>query len=143
MCVTQNVAQNPDCRQFGQMKASLRARYGQTSTSAKVCMPGSRGWIGDPCLGDHECENGTSCAGINGRGWGYCSETCTASCPDQPGASTTSCASNPIPASSLAMGCLRSCTLASNSSECEGGTVCSPRVIGPSKDGHMVCRPTM
>jgi hypothetical protein len=143
MCVSQNVAQNPDCRQFGQMTGSTLARYGQASASAKVCTPGSRGWVGDPCLGARECLNGSTCVGVNDHGWGYCSEPCTSVCPDEPGTSATACVNDPIPASGLATGCLRACTAASNGSECEGGTTCVPRTTGATRDTRMVCRPTM
>jgi hypothetical protein len=105
-CVPKMIAQDQDCRPYGQMAASSQTRFHQT-VRATVCLPGSRGWIGDPCLADGDCKNGTSCSG------GVCTESCTRACPDEPGHPTTFCAKSGS--------CQRACTPASNASECGGG----------------------
>ena len=140
MCVNKVVAQNPDCRQFGQMKAQTRMRINQANLSAAVCLPGSRGSIGDPCYADGECRNGASCAGASPNLAGACSESCVTACPDEPGFPMTACANDPVPGSGLARGCARACTVESNATECEGGTTCVRRDATSSKDRRMICK---
>ena len=143
MCVSQVVAQNPDCRAFGQMIATFASRMGDPGVSAEVCLPGSRGSIGDPCLADGDCRSGASCARLTPRPYGYCSESCAGICPDEPGAAMTACAVSKASDPSSPMDCLRSCTPESNASECEGGTVCVLRDPTNPKDRRSVCRPLM
>jgi hypothetical protein len=107
ICVAKMIAQDQDCRQLGQMSASTQNRFHQ-SLRASVCLPGSRGWIGDPCLADGDCKNGTSCQG------GVCTESCTRFCPDEPARPSTFCAQSGD--------CARACTPSSNASECGGGS---------------------
>jgi hypothetical protein len=126
MCVNKTMTQNPDCRAFGQMMPRTSSRMGQASASAQVCLPGSRGSIGDPCLAAGDCRNGANCAA------GYCTEACTTVCPDEPGFAMTACAQG---------SCERSCTLESNASECEGGSHCVRRDASNVKDRRTICRP--
>ncbi len=105
-------------------------------------MPGSRGWVGDPCLADADCKSGSTCAGEGAGKTGYCSAACTAACPDVPNSAMTTCVADPVPGSGLARGCARTCTPASNASECEGGTSCVRRDPDNSADTRFVCRRT-
>jgi len=141
MCVPKTVAQNPDCRAYGQMVAQLQPRRGQPSLQASVCVPGSRGSIGDPCRQESECRNGATCAGASDLQPGACSLACESICPDEPGYPMTACAEDPVPGSGLARGCVRSCTPASNASECEGGSTCVARSPSNPKDRRYICRP--
>jgi hypothetical protein len=138
VCVSQVVDQNPDCRAFGQMGAATRARFGDPSTTAEVCIPASRGWIGDPCLDDTDCRDGSSCATAASGTPGLCTESCDTVCPDEPGFPTTACADDPVPGSSITRGCARRCTPASNASECEGRGEC---VLRGDQDDVYVCKP--
>jgi len=69
------------CRgQYGraQKTAALVGRSG----SASVCLPGTQGRPGDPCLAAGECGTKGVCqpSGLAG-GPGFCSQACTTTCP--------------------------------------------------------------
>jgi hypothetical protein len=53
----------------------------------------------------------------------------------------TACATDAFQASGFGQACLRSCTVASNGAECEGGTTCVLRAPSDASDTRMVCRP--
>src|SRR5262249_6760717 len=106
-------------------------RFKQT-VKATVCMPGSPGWVGDRCLAATDCKNGTSCAN------GICSESCARFCPDEPGWPSTFCAAD----SRLGNECLRTCTPASNASECPADSDCVQRGrVGEARTLRYVCVP--
>jgi hypothetical protein len=140
ICVNKVNAQNPDCRAYGQMAARTSTRFGQATVSAQVCMPASRGSIGDPCLAEGECRNGAICAGLGSVPVGTCSRTCVTACPDEPGFPMTACANQPVSGSTVARGCARSCTPQSNASECEGGESCVRRNASDPRDRRFICK---
>lgn len=110
MCVLKEVAQNTGCRNLDHLVPATATRFGQTAT-ATVCLPGSRGWVGDHCFADADCKNGTVCKDATTTTPGLCTMTCTTGCADQAGWPTTFCtteaqsiaASSCVPAS----GCVR------------------------------------
>jgi hypothetical protein len=121
MCVAKVTAVNAECRPYDHFEPAVKGRNGQPSVTANVCMPGSRGWVGDRCFADGDCMTGNRCDGADaasGRA-GLCTQTCTRYCPDQPGFADTFCAD---------MGsegeCARQCTPSVNSPECPAGTTC-------------------
>jgi hypothetical protein len=116
MCVLKMSSVNQDCRPYDHFVAKTTNRFKQSVTST-VCVPGSPGWVGDHCLSADDCKNGTSCNG------GICSESCAKYCPDEPGYAPTFCAADP----SLGNECLRTCTPASNMSECPADSDCVQR----------------
>ncbi len=117
MCVSKVSAVNFECRPGDHLIASSQARFKQT-TRATVCMPGSRGWVGDRCLADGDCHGGNSCKA------GFCAQPCNGFCPDEPARPWTFCASEPRLGGAV---CMRQCTPMSNASECAAGTDCLPR----------------
>jgi hypothetical protein len=131
ICVTRTGTAWPDCRQLDSFVAETQPRKGQTVT-ASVCVPGSRGWIGDRCLDAADCEGGTSCVA------GVCTQPCTRVCADRPGWPTTFCARND---GALGDTCLRTCTPASNAPECPGGFRCVERARPGSTTKRFVCVP--
>lgn len=125
MCVPKKAPQNPDCRSLDHFVLATKARFGQPSVSASVCVPGSPGWVGDHCFANTDCKTGTSCLGTASGHPGICTLSCSAACADKPGWPMTFCAAVP----SLGTGgkCLRTCTPASNASECPADSDCVQR----------------
>ena len=115
MCVPKMVSQDEECRPYDHFVAKTTNRFKQTVT-ATVCVPGSPGWIGDHCLAATDCLNGTTCQS------GICTEACSLFCPDEPGTPSTFCADD-----TMGHTCLRTCTPASNASECPADSNCVPR----------------
>jgi hypothetical protein len=138
MCVPKIVPQNPDCRSLDHMVPATVARFNQPSVTAKVCMPGSRGWVGEHCFTDGDCMSGTVCKDATATVSGLCTMPCTAGCPDQPGFPTTFCTNEPQLGGNA---CVRQCTLSSNASECPGGTTCVSRTRPNSTTSRTVCIP--
>jgi hypothetical protein len=120
MCVPKHTAVNADCRPYDHFVPAVRARPTQPGVTASVCVPGSPGWVGDRCLADADCKNGTRCGPR-----GVCAMPCDRFCADQPGYADTFCVRD----DSLGAGgqCARQCTPASNASECSAGNTCVPR----------------
>ncbi len=136
MCVLRAQPQNSDCRSWDHLTAQTRRRFNST-TSATVCAPGSRGWVGERCLQDADCTSGTTCAGEGPGKAGVCTEACSAACPDQPGFATTTCVkSSPLGGA----GCLRTCTPASNAPECPASHDCRA-MARPNGTTRNVCVP--
>jgi hypothetical protein len=119
LCVLRVTEQNQDCRPSDHTVPRMQPRFMQPDVTATVCMPGSRGWIGDHCFDSSDCTNGTSCAGASSDRPGICTESCSGTCPDQGGWSATLCAP-----SSSGSSCFRACSPASNASECPGASSC-------------------
>ncbi len=119
MCVARETAVNLGCRPYDHLVPATRARASSASVTARVCVPGTKGWIGDRCLAASDCTGGTTCKG------GTCTMSCDRYCSDQPGYADTFCASE----ATLGAGgsCLRTCTPSSNASECSAGSTCTAR----------------
>lgn len=135
MCVAKVTAQDEACRPYDALAPKTLARHGQPSVTAQVCAPGSRGWIGDRCLGDADCTNGTTC-GTDGT----CTQACTRACPDQAGWAPTFCAATAPGATTGA--CVRQCTPGSHAPECADDEACAleARAGQPSTQKY-VCQP--
>jgi hypothetical protein len=118
MCVARESAVNAGCRPYDHLVPEVRRRNNSTVT-ARVCVPGSPGWVGDRCLGDGDCDAGTTCEA------GICTMPCTRYCADQPGYADTFC----IDEDALGAGgsCVRTCTPASNAAECPADHTCEAR----------------
>jgi hypothetical protein len=116
MCVAKETAVNSQCRPYDHFVAKTLSRNTQPSVTAKVCVPGSRGWVGDRCVAATDCGSGTSC--VNGT----CTMSCDKYCSDAPGYADTFCVND----ATLGSGghCARTCTPSSNASECAGEMVC-------------------
>lgn len=138
MCVVKESEVNSQCRNLDHFEPQTMPRLNQASVTAKVCMPGTRGWIGDHCLQDSDCNQGTTCEGATEDFPGYCTQTCTAGCPDQPGWPTTFCTSEPDLGGNV---CVRQCTPGLNAFECPAGTVCEARARPNSTAKKNVCVP--
>lgn len=90
------------------------------SATASVCVPGSKGWIGDRCLSDDECDTGL-CTPVEGGPVGICTETCTRYCPDKANAAGTFCVEAPETVPDAGGICVAKCY---NDDHCPAGTVC-------------------
>jgi hypothetical protein len=131
MCVAKASAVNFECRPYDHFVAKSMSRF-RSTVRATVCLPGSRGWVGDRCLGASDCKNGTSCES------GVCTQACARFCPDMPSYATTFCAQDP----SLGPTCLRACSDASNASECPADFACETRPrAGEPRTTRTVCVP--
>ncbi len=136
LCVPKMIAQDQDCRSYDHFVTRTESRFKQTLRAA-VCVPGSPGWVGDHCLAAADCQNGSSCIDASAAHAGICSESCSHYCPDEPGWPSTFCAADPIGNS-----CLRSCTPASNASECPADSNCVARArVGDPTTVKYVCDP--
>lgn len=138
VCVLKESAVNSRCRNLDHFAPKTSQRLNQSSVTANVCLPGTRGWIGDHCLTNADCTGGTTCAGVTEDRPGFCTQPCTAGCPDQAGWPTTFCANEPSLGGNV---CVRQCTLSTNASECVSGTVCEPRTRPSSTVTKNVCVP--
>lgn len=125
-CVAKAVAENFQCRPYGEFQPATLSRINQPAVKASVCVPASRGWVGDRCRTNTDCTTGTTCAGASALRAGVCTMACNQFCADQPGYADTFCATAP----SLAPGgsCLRQCTPSSNAAECPLDMKCTPAV---------------
>ena len=117
MCVARQSAVNSECRPYDHLVAKTLPRNKQTVT-ASVCVPGTRGGIGDGCLADTECDSGLCESGV-------CTTPCTRYCDDEPGYADTFCVADP--AFGAGAHCARTCTPASNAPECGEDQTCAPR----------------
>lgn len=129
-CVPAVGGQNADCRQFDHMVPRSATRP-DGSRTATACLPGSRGKTGDRCRSGSDCASNTCVSGL-------CTVSCSGSCADFDGYATTTCVTD----DGFGAGnfCARTCTLASNASECPGDTECveATRVLGGTRN---VCSP--
>ncbi|HUJ27964.1 MAG TPA: L,D-transpeptidase [Myxococcales bacterium] len=98
MCVRQASALDNFCRPYEsfEYKAST-TRFG-SSKPVDACVPGSAGFVGDPCLSSTDCTAGRTCE-RHGSGPGLCTQPCTSSCPTQ----------NGIASACVLSRCLRAC----------------------------------
>jgi hypothetical protein len=138
MCVPKETAVDQDCRPFDHFVPEQVARFGQPTVTARVCLPGSPGRIGDHCFADSECNDGNSCRGAIDGLPGICTQACTQYCPDEPGVAPTFCANE------AALGgpsCLRQCTPSANAPECPAGLTCSSRTRNGGTVVKSVCVP--
>jgi hypothetical protein len=102
--------------------------------TATVCVPGTRGWVGDRCLASTDCTGGTTCQS------GICTMGCSRYCADQPGYADTFCAAEPT--FGTGGSCLRTCTPLSNAAECPANSTCVARSrIGQPSSVRYVCVP--
>ncbi len=139
ICVVKENPQNHDCRPYDHFEKSHQGRFGQPSVTAEVCLPGSRGWVGDHCFTDLDCQRGNHCAGADDGQPGICTQSCVRYCPDQAGTPTTFCVSE---ADLGGATCVRQCTPASNASECPADSVCVERARNGSPSVRRnVCLP--
>lgn len=135
MCVAKVTAPyNVDCRPSDHMLPKVAPRNKQTVT-ATVCLPASRGWIGDRCDASNPCSTGNSCSPA-----GVCTQACVTSCPDLDGAPWTYCAKDAAIAGS-GNTCVRQCTPASNGSECPADEACVARPRARDGKTMYACTP--
>lgn len=137
MCVLKEEDQNLDCRTQDHMQPVVVSRHDQPSTTATACLPGSRGWIGDRCQADDDCDNGTHCSATGDGEVGFCTQDCQSYCPDQPGWPWTFCLDD---AAADANTCVRECTPSSHGSECPAGFACEARTgAAPGSPSKYAC----
>src|SRR5207244_13163726 len=94
MCVRQASKLNNFCRPYESFEYKASSpRYG-SSRAVDACVPGSGGFVGDPCLSSADCNAGRSCE-RHGQGPGLCTQACDAAhaCPTQNGI-RTACVAN-------------------------------------------------
>jgi hypothetical protein len=122
ICVRQATALNDSCRAYESFKyAPGTPRFG-SSHPADACLPGSIGFVGDPCLSSADCSAGRSCE-RHGSGPGLCTQPCSATtaCPSERG----------IASACLGGRCLRTCDVqeacgGSVAATCTRSLVCQP-----------------
>ena len=135
-CMLKVAPQNPDCRSYDHLVSTQVARPKATLKVA-VCAPGSRGWVGDRCRAQADCTAGTTCNGVSDGKEGVCTIGCTRYCADQPGYPATFCADD----AELGDVCVRTCTPASNASECPAEHDCVARSRPDKSSTRWVCIP--
>ena len=99
MCVRQATALNNFCRLASDLRyAPGMQRFGSART-VDACVPGSGGFVGDPCLSASDCTQGRTCELHGARG--VCTQPCSAAaaCPSVSGIGSVCVASR----------CLRAC----------------------------------
>jgi hypothetical protein len=138
MCVLKETPINQDCRPLDHFMASPQPRHNQAAVTARVCMPGSPGWIGDHCFEDADCAAGNRCEAAGAAEPGICTQSCSQFCPDEPGWATTFCVNEP---GLDGPSCLRQCTPDSNASECPASSRCESRTRNGGSTARNVCVP--
>jgi hypothetical protein len=123
MCVPRAQSENFECRPYDHFAIASAARFNQPTVTTRVCAPGAPGWVGDHCLSDSDCRDGTTCRGATSTSPGICSMSCASACADQPGYADTFCAS--VAALGPGGSCVRQCTTSSNAAECPTDMACT------------------
>ena len=123
ICTLKSSGLNNTCRRYpGFLLQPGEQRFNQPSVKADVCLPGSQGWIGNPCFTDVDClVNNLRCDltdAAEGRP-GICTKACTTTCPDLAGMNGTFCV-----AGSGGGQCVSRCF---NQDDCLAGTTCTPK----------------
>ncbi len=120
ICVLSPSPLNAGCRRFdGFVEVPNARRFGSTKT-APMCLPGSEGWIGDPCFSQADCGSGRLCRGATAEVAGLCTQGCTSACPDQAGGfASTFCVADPAATSKGT--CLARC---SSNDDCGPNATC-------------------
>jgi len=90
------------------------------SATATVCLPGSKGWIGDRCMNDEECDVG-QCTPVEGGPGGICTDSCAKYCPDKENAAGTFCVDAPASVPLSGGICVAKCY---NDDHCAAGIKC-------------------
>jgi hypothetical protein len=100
LCLRQANDLNNGCRAYESFEPAKGIQRFGSSRPVDACVPGSAGFVGDPCLASADCAVGRTCE-RKGPGPGLCTQTCDAahSCPAQSGLASTCVAGR----------CLRSC----------------------------------
>ena len=94
MCVRQASALDNFCRPYEAFAYKpAMMRFG-SARAIDACVPGSEGFVGDPCLSSADCAAGRSCE-RHGQGPGLCTQQCDVAhaCPMQNGI-RTACVAN-------------------------------------------------
>jgi hypothetical protein len=97
MCVRQASTLNNFCRPYEAFEYKKQTpRFGSTKP-VDACVPGSAGFVGDPCLSSSDCPSGRTCSS------GICTQSCDAKhvCPSLDG----------IASACVAGRCLRTCSI--------------------------------
>jgi hypothetical protein len=90
MCVRQASLLDNDCRLYDSFRfAPQTPRFG-SARPVDACVPGSSGFVGDPCLSSADCGAGRTCE-RHGAGPGLCTQSCDAThaCPSANGIGTS------------------------------------------------------
>jgi L,D-transpeptidase-like protein len=100
MCVRQASLLNNFCRPYESFEYKASAPRFGSSHPVDACVPGSIGFVGDPCLSSADCAAGRSCE-RHGQGPGLCTQSCDTkhACPTQ----------NGLGSACVAGRCLRKC----------------------------------
>jgi len=123
-CTLKEESRNYECRPYDHFTPIAQPRFRDPAATARVCMPGSRGWIGDHCFSGADCQEGNHCAGADGANPGICTQACERYCPDAPARPPTFCVNEPALGGSV---CVRQCTPETNASECPAASTCAER----------------
>jgi hypothetical protein len=123
-CVPRVAATHFECRPFDHLQPQTAHRPTQQGVTANVCLPGTRGFIGDRCTATDGCQAGLTCRSLGTGSPTVCTQACTSTCPDQRGVTETLCADagDGQPGNE----CVRSCDPVANSGECAAGFECAP-----------------
>lgn len=121
ICTLKGLAVNHSCKRYpGWVQEEGVGRFGQSSVTASVCLPGSAGWIGSPCFSDLDCASyGMTChqASAEEDRPGYCTQSCAKYCPDADGEAGTFC----VDASETGGECVQRCAV---QDDCPSGYSC-------------------
>lgn len=139
MCVPKVQSENFECRPYDHLGPQTLARFNQPTTTATVCAPASRGWVGDRCRADTDCKNGTTCKGATSELPGLCTMPCERYCADQPGVADTVCTS--VAGFGAGGSCMRQCTPSSFASECPAQTTCKKVLRFGTNIARFACMP--
>ena len=136
ICVPRVVSWDAECRALDHFTPQTTTRFGDPTYTAQACLPGTKGFVGDGCLSDGDCDGGATCnQGESGRG--VCTVPCTRYCTDAPGKPSTFCVSDGGDAGQ----CVRICDPGLGAPECLSGQDCveEARFGQPGVTRH-VCR---
>jgi len=95
ICTLKGGALNNQCARYpGFLLDQREPRFSEPSVTADVCLPGSQGYLGDPCFTGADCRLAGSACDLDGAGPGrpgFCTLPCQKTCPDSAGHPATFC----------------------------------------------------
>jgi hypothetical protein len=125
LCTLKSEASSNSCRRFaGMLNNPGEPRFSDPGTKADACLPGSEGWVGQPCFSQVDCLlSGGFCdqSQADESTPGVCAVGCTKYCNDKAGYASTFC----VTGAGGQGQCAAKCVL---NDDCATGYACTPGV---------------
>ncbi len=142
MCVPRDQDENRDCRPYHQMTSQTQTLWNRDAKVARVCAPGTTGFIGDACFESQDCMLGMTCLKQVGSAHGICTQSCDRSCTDITGKPTTACVAVQGEIDGMSIDgdgyCVRQCQIDAN--RCQHDEICEDQNRFNRETTVMTCK---